>query len=111
MLAEHALGPREVRLVQELIFGDVHEAPPGWQWVGHPERPFLFEIVANKRNGIDVDKWGAWWRRPHDSSAPGPAPRAGSHHHRPPAHSPRTHSGALTDHTRSHTPALARRRC
>jgi hypothetical protein len=25
-----------------------------------PEKPFLFEIVANNRNGIDVDKWVAY---------------------------------------------------
>lgn len=30
----------------------------GWPYCGRPkEKGFLYEIVANKRNGIDVDKW------------------------------------------------------
>lgn len=29
-----------------------------WRYKGRPkEKGFLYEIVANKRNGIDVDKW------------------------------------------------------
>lgn len=29
-----------------------------WPYKGRPEKKsFLYEIVANKRNGIDVDKW------------------------------------------------------
>lgn len=29
-----------------------------WLYKGRPkEKSFLYEIVANKRNGIDVDKW------------------------------------------------------
>lgn len=29
-----------------------------WPYKGRPERKsFLYEIVSNKRNGIDVDKW------------------------------------------------------
>lgn len=29
-----------------------------WPYKGRPkEKSFLYEIVANKRNGIDVDKW------------------------------------------------------
>ena len=29
-----------------------------WSFSGRPrEKGFLYEIVANKRNGIDVDKW------------------------------------------------------
>uniref|UniRef100_A0A8C7KQ37 Deoxynucleoside triphosphate triphosphohydrolase SAMHD1 n=1 Tax=Oncorhynchus kisutch TaxID=8019 RepID=A0A8C7KQ37_ONCKI len=32
--------------------------PPQWPYKGRPEeKSFLYEIVANKRNGIDVDKW------------------------------------------------------
>ena len=31
---------------------------PQWPYKGRPEdKSFLYEIVANKRNGIDVDKW------------------------------------------------------
>lgn len=29
-----------------------------WPYKGRPmEKSFLYEVVANKRNGIDVDKW------------------------------------------------------
>ncbi|KIY67967.1 hypothetical protein CYLTODRAFT_277105 [Cylindrobasidium torrendii FP15055 ss-10] len=47
------LPPQDVAFIKDLIAGavkhsSVHEIP---------ERTFLFEIVANKRNGLDVDKW------------------------------------------------------
>ena len=48
----------DVHFVQELIFGDVKDAPTDWQWRGlPPAKHFLFEIVSNHRNGIDVDKF------------------------------------------------------
>lgn len=32
--------------------------PCQWPYRGRPkEKSFLYEIVANKKNGIDVDKW------------------------------------------------------
>ncbi|KAG8930411.1 hypothetical protein FRC02_004243 [Tulasnella sp. 418] len=43
----------KVEFIKDLIQGEsrmsLHHDPP--------EKPFLFEIVANKANGIDVDKW------------------------------------------------------
>lgn len=31
---------------------------PQWPYKGRPqEKSFLYDIVANKKNGIDVDKW------------------------------------------------------
>uniref|UniRef100_G3N9Y5 HD domain-containing protein n=1 Tax=Gasterosteus aculeatus aculeatus TaxID=481459 RepID=G3N9Y5_GASAC len=40
--------PRDLYFIRELI----------WPYKGRPEnKSFLYEIVSNKRNGIDVDKW------------------------------------------------------
>ncbi|XP_025115815.1 deoxynucleoside triphosphate triphosphohydrolase SAMHD1-like isoform X1 [Pomacea canaliculata] len=37
-----------------------------WSYFGRPkEKSFLYEIVANKRNGIDVDKWDYFLRDCH----------------------------------------------
>lgn len=60
----HGLVPEEdVPFIQELIFGGRGEAPPGWVWRGRSvvdgvdRKGCLYEIVANHRNGIDVDKF------------------------------------------------------
>lgn len=42
--------PEEVRFVKALIAGDPSKCSPD-------EKPFLFDIIANKRNGLDVDKF------------------------------------------------------
>ena len=34
-----------------------HEAPEGFEWKGRGEKSFLYDIVANKRNGVDVDRF------------------------------------------------------
>jgi hypothetical protein len=41
--------PDQVRMIKDMING---VKPSGTE----PHRGFLYEIVANKRNGIDVDK-------------------------------------------------------
>nr|ATN38606.1 SAMHD1 [Ctenopharyngodon idella] len=55
-----------LRLPDDLIFIKEQIAGPldnsvldrSWPYKGRPmEKSFLYEIVANKRNGIDVDKW------------------------------------------------------
>lgn len=54
----YALDESDVHFVQELIFGDESDAPETWAWKGLPAtKRFLFEIVSNHRNGIDVDKF------------------------------------------------------
>ena len=48
MLAEK-LSKKQVQEICNLILGDKPE--------GDAQRPWLFEIVSNSRNGIDVDKF------------------------------------------------------
>jgi len=47
----------DIHFVKELIYGSPRGAPETWLWKGRGEKTFLYEIVCNKRNGIDVDKW------------------------------------------------------
>lgn len=37
--------------------GDAGEAPEGFVWRGRGKKTFLYDIVANKRNGVDVDRF------------------------------------------------------
>lgn len=59
------LNKADVHFIKELILGDEHEAPEGFHWVGRPNKAFLYDIVANKRNGIDVDKFDYFARDCH----------------------------------------------
>ncbi|XP_067904681.1 deoxynucleoside triphosphate triphosphohydrolase SAMHD1-like [Heterodontus francisci] len=49
----------DLTFIKELIRGPETEAKDSkWPYKGRPkEKGFLYEIVANERNGIDVDKW------------------------------------------------------
>ncbi|XP_059836904.1 deoxynucleoside triphosphate triphosphohydrolase SAMHD1-like isoform X1 [Hypanus sabinus] len=53
------LGSQDVTFIKELIKGaEEKKKSPQWLYEGRPkEKSFLYEIVANKRTGIDVDKW------------------------------------------------------
>uniref|UniRef100_A0A8C9U3Z4 SAM domain and HD domain 1 n=1 Tax=Scleropages formosus TaxID=113540 RepID=A0A8C9U3Z4_SCLFO len=55
VMEEHGLVlPQDLVFIKEQIGGDL-DTPPS---LSRPkEKWFLYEIVANKRNGIDVDKW------------------------------------------------------
>ncbi|KAM4610286.1 deoxynucleoside triphosphate triphosphohydrolase SAMHD1-like [Polymixia lowei] len=60
--------PEDLDFIKEQIGGPLdNNAPPGeWPYKGRPEeKSFLYEIVANKRNGIDVDKWDYFARDCH----------------------------------------------
>ncbi|XP_023654519.1 deoxynucleoside triphosphate triphosphohydrolase SAMHD1 isoform X1 [Paramormyrops kingsleyae] len=64
--------PEDLVFIKEQIAGPLE--PPlslsqeqaAWPYKGRPEtKSFLYEIVANKRNGIDVDKWDYFARDCH----------------------------------------------
>eukprot|EP01031_Cornospumella_fuschlensis_P047894 gene47894-58674_t len=63
--AKHGLDESHIHFIKELMLGDPHEAPPGFEWKGCLNREFLYDIVANKRNGIDVDKFDYFARDCH----------------------------------------------
>jgi HD superfamily phosphohydrolase len=52
------LEAHHLHLIKELVFGDPSAAPKTWEWIGvDPSKAFLFDVVANKRTGMDVDKF------------------------------------------------------
>ncbi|CAL8259778.1 unnamed protein product [Gadus morhua 'NCC'] len=59
---------KDLKFINELIDPqDPVDSPDGmWPYEGRPEeKSFLYEIVSNKRNGIDVDKWDYFARDCH----------------------------------------------
>ncbi|XP_037668332.1 deoxynucleoside triphosphate triphosphohydrolase SAMHD1 isoform X1 [Choloepus didactylus] len=69
VMQHYGLIPEEdICFVKEQIAGPL-ESPvknASWPYKGRPEeKSFLYEIVANKRNGIDVDKWDYFARDCH----------------------------------------------
>lgn len=59
------LTDKDVHFIKELILGDASIAPIGFIWHGRESKTFLYDIVANKRNGIDVDKFDYFARDCH----------------------------------------------
>ncbi|XP_064596465.1 deoxynucleoside triphosphate triphosphohydrolase SAMHD1-like [Liolophura sinensis] len=59
---KHRLQERDISFIKELIDGKCGKA---LRESGRGEKKFLYEIVANKRNGIDVDKWDYFARDCH----------------------------------------------
>ncbi|KAG6938934.1 SAM and HD domain containing deoxynucleoside triphosphate triphosphohydrolase 1, partial [Chelydra serpentina] len=58
----------DMDFIKEQIGGPLDTTPRRglWPYRGRPEeKSFLYEIVANKRNGIDVDKWDYFARDCH----------------------------------------------
>lgn len=64
-LRKYNLHEADVQFIKELILGDEDEAPIGFKWAGRANKSFLYDIVANKRNGIDVDKFDYFARDCH----------------------------------------------
>ncbi|XP_071428809.1 deoxynucleoside triphosphate triphosphohydrolase SAMHD1 [Pithys albifrons albifrons] len=63
----------DMLFIKEQIGGPVDETAceKSWPYHGRPkEKSFLYEIVANKNNGIDVDKWDYFARDCHHLGIP-----------------------------------------
>jgi HD superfamily phosphohydrolase len=76
-MEKYGLGDDDVTFIKELIAGpissDVVSSQDGseWPYKGRPQsKRFLFEIVANKKTGIDVDKWDYFARDCHCLGVP-----------------------------------------
>ncbi|XP_075384909.1 deoxynucleoside triphosphate triphosphohydrolase SAMHD1-like isoform X1 [Tenrec ecaudatus] len=69
VMEHYGLVPEEdICFIKEQIIGPLEFSmqEPTWTYKGRPkEKTFLYEIVANKRNGIDVDKWDYFARDCH----------------------------------------------
>uniref|UniRef100_A0A668A2T8 Deoxynucleoside triphosphate triphosphohydrolase SAMHD1 n=1 Tax=Myripristis murdjan TaxID=586833 RepID=A0A668A2T8_9TELE len=69
VMEEHGLVlPEDLIFIKEQIAGPLGTKGPlnQWPYKGRSEdKSFLYEIVANKRNGIDVDKWDYFARDCH----------------------------------------------
>uniref|UniRef100_A0A672K0V8 HD domain-containing protein n=1 Tax=Sinocyclocheilus grahami TaxID=75366 RepID=A0A672K0V8_SINGR len=70
VLKKHGLDDKDATFIKELIEGaktsEVQTDTPAWTYKGRDEdKSFLYEIVANKQNGIDVDKWDYFARDCH----------------------------------------------
>ncbi|XP_048464484.1 deoxynucleoside triphosphate triphosphohydrolase SAMHD1-like [Rhincodon typus] len=58
--------PEDLDFIKEQIAGPEEPNNDLWPYKGRPkEKSFLYEIIANKRNGIDVDKWDYFVRDSH----------------------------------------------
>ncbi|XP_078688540.1 deoxynucleoside triphosphate triphosphohydrolase SAMHD1-like [Branchiostoma floridae x Branchiostoma belcheri] len=64
---EYNVGERDLLFIKEQIAGPLAVArDQAWPYKGRDqEKSFLYEVVANKRNGIDVDKWDYFARDCH----------------------------------------------
>jgi hypothetical protein len=56
VFSKYGLDEEDIHFIKELVLGDRSDAPHGFEWKGRGDKTFLYDIVANKRNGIDVDK-------------------------------------------------------
>ncbi|CAH6776898.1 deoxynucleoside triphosphate triphosphohydrolase SAMHD1 isoform X2 [Phodopus roborovskii] len=71
IMKNYGLNPDEdIPFIEEQITGlpkaKTQKKDCWWPYTGRPaEKSFLYEIVANKRNGIDVDKWDYFARDCH----------------------------------------------
>ncbi|XP_066975151.1 deoxynucleoside triphosphate triphosphohydrolase SAMHD1 isoform X2 [Macrobrachium rosenbergii] len=63
---KYGLRDQDLKFIKELIGGPKSTDGANWPYEGRPrEKAFLYEIVANKRSGVDVDKWDYFLRDGH----------------------------------------------
>ena len=68
---KYGLEDKDIIFIKEQIAGPLNsktysQQSDVWPYSGRPEeKSFLYEIVANKRNGLDVDKWDYFARDCH----------------------------------------------
>ncbi|XP_078336253.1 deoxynucleoside triphosphate triphosphohydrolase SAMHD1-like [Crassostrea virginica] len=63
---KHGVTENDRDFIKEQIKGPLKHKSGEWPYKGRgKEKGFLYEIVANKRNGIDVDKWDYFARDCH----------------------------------------------
>ncbi|XP_064640237.1 deoxynucleoside triphosphate triphosphohydrolase SAMHD1-like isoform X1 [Lineus longissimus] len=65
--ARYGLADQDITFVKEMIAGSKKlNRHRDWPYLGRDKsKAFLYEVVANKRNGIDVDKWDYFARDCH----------------------------------------------
>ncbi|XP_070575481.1 deoxynucleoside triphosphate triphosphohydrolase SAMHD1-like [Ptychodera flava] len=69
IFSDHGLTQTDITFIKEQIAGPLQgmNNKEEWPYKGRDkEKSFLYEIVANKRNGIDVDKWDYFARDCHN---------------------------------------------
>lgn len=63
---KYGLTEQDRNFIKEQIAGPRKHIQKKWPYIGRSkEKGFLYEIVANKKNGIDVDKWDYFARDCH----------------------------------------------
>ncbi|XP_077982441.1 deoxynucleoside triphosphate triphosphohydrolase SAMHD1-like [Glandiceps talaboti] len=70
---EYSMSKQDITFIKEQIAGPLDRRDNKDEWPYHGrqrEKGFLYEIVANKRNGIDVDKWDYFARDCHNLGIP-----------------------------------------
>ena len=69
-IGDYGLDQTDLIFIKEMITGhcdDRTKEPISWPFKGRPaEKQFLYQIVNNTRNGIDVDKWDYFRRDSHN---------------------------------------------
>ncbi|XP_068216450.1 deoxynucleoside triphosphate triphosphohydrolase SAMHD1-like [Palaemon carinicauda] len=63
---KYSLEEEDILFIKELIDGPRDSSAAAWPYKGRTsDKAFLYEIVSNKRTGVDVDKWDYFLRDSH----------------------------------------------